>query len=354
MALAQLSPGLEAAGRAFSLAWQAQPAERYSGWYCFAGRSVAVRVVGRTLGEYLCRPFAHLAAEPPGDRPPKLTIEMWDRAIAGLPYTEAPVAQGADRSWEAAGGVFATYGAGRVARFFRPGGATWLDRGAGRIVGWRDSAAGLSTDERTKPLPLILAAWYHDCNVQVIHAGLVARDGRGVLVGGQAGSGKSTTALACALDGFDFLGDDHVGLESASEGWLGRSLYNGARVEPRHLANFPELSPGAIASQDPNDDKFLIFLAENQQARVTQAAAICAIVLPRLNGAAQTQLRPASRADVVRRIGPSSLIVVMSAGAPGLRQLAQLASDVPAYWLDLGPQVREIPQHIEAVLAQAR
>ena len=43
-----------------------------------------------------------------------------------------------------------------------------------------------------------------------LHAGCVASNGRGVLMIGDTGAGKSTLALHCMLDGLDFLAEDAV------------------------------------------------------------------------------------------------------------------------------------------------
>lgn len=72
-----------------------------------------------------------------------------------------------------------------------------------------------------------------------LHAACVGIEGRGVLLMGHSGAGKSTVALHCLLDGFEFLSEDsvfvvprtmratgianflHIGADSLS--WLGRS-----------------------------------------------------------------------------------------------------------------------------------
>jgi hypothetical protein len=43
-----------------------------------------------------------------------------------------------------------------------------------------------------------------------LHAACIGRNGRGLLLMGSSGAGKSTVALHCLLDGFDFLSEDSV------------------------------------------------------------------------------------------------------------------------------------------------
>jgi hypothetical protein len=76
-----------------------------------------------------------------------------------------------------------------------------------RLVATPDGfAAG---DLRAHPGALALAAWLAGPAAQVLHVGAVAFAGRGVLVVGPGGAGKTTSVLACCLlAGGNFLGDD--------------------------------------------------------------------------------------------------------------------------------------------------
>ncbi|HEU4781535.1 MAG TPA: hypothetical protein VFS58_16755, partial [Steroidobacteraceae bacterium] len=49
-----------------------------------------------------------------------------------------------------------------------------------------------------------------------LHAACVGVDGRGILLNGATGAGKSTLSVACVADGFDLLAEDGVFVEPAS------------------------------------------------------------------------------------------------------------------------------------------
>ena len=49
-----------------------------------------------------------------------------------------------------------------------------------------------------------------------MHAGVVARNGRGVVFPGAADAGKSTLTAACLLEGFDYLSDEALCLDFES------------------------------------------------------------------------------------------------------------------------------------------
>jgi len=229
---------------------------------------------------------------------------------------------------------------------------TWLDRAARRIVGWRANADRLSMHERTRPLPFLLPVWYADQGVQVIHAGLVARDGRGVLFCGANGAGKSTSSLACLCAGLDFLSDDHVGLEAKSDGtFVGHSVFGSTRLEPDHLERFPELLPHAIPSPEWFETKSLILVAESMPERVIPSVPIRAIALPMLGDGPDTRVTPIGRAAALRALAPSTLMQMpFGATADRFAELARLTASVPAFKLELGRDVRGIAPRVHELI----
>ena len=176
-----------------------------------------------------------------------LTIDAWDRATThtGCPGVPMPP----DRTHLLDHGLITFY----AARPHHPLRARPLrqriDRTAGEIFTWREDGHDQALYERAKPFPIMLEVWYRDHGVQQLHAGCVARRGKGVLFIGPSGSGKSTCTLACALDGFDYLGDDHNGMQLTPDGrCLGHSFYNAARIGPTHLEHFPRVAAARSGS----------------------------------------------------------------------------------------------------------
>jgi hypothetical protein len=232
---------------------------------------------------------------------------------------------------------------------------TWLDRQARQLVAWRSSAAEYSLYERTKPLRLMLRVWYDDEHVQFVHSGLVARVGHGALLAGGGGAGKSTTSLACLRAGLDFLGDDFIGLEEQPDGsFVGHSLFSTVRLERHQMARFPDLSEQALVSRDALDPKSLLFLTEIFPERLPRAAAIRVLLLPRVVDAEISRLAPASPAQALLALAPSTVIAALGPGFQGFERLARLVRSVPTYWLELGRDLRSIPACVDEALARTR
>jgi hypothetical protein len=319
--------------------------------FVFAGRHVHMRVAGRKLAEHLMRPFAHLV-EAPGEDPASLSIDVWDERAVHVPYPSEDDREPREIRRPTGHGELALSAGTRFVRYDCNAWVTWLDRGARRIIGWRANADRLSMHERTRPLPFLLPVWYADQGVQVIHAGLIARENRGVLFCGANGAGKSTSSLACLCGGLDFLSDDHVGLQATPSGeFVGHSVFASTRLEPDHLQRFPELIPHAIPSPEWFETKSLILVAESMPERVKASVPIRAIALPQLTNETRSRVSPINRAAALRALAPSTLMQMpFGATSDRFAELAQLTMSVPAFKLELGRDVRSIAPAVHELI----
>lgn len=343
---------LQSLDAAFTRASAARPEQLVERTYYFAGQPVRVRVVGRALAAHIARPFAHLAAPFPADTPPALAIDLWDEAITGVSCPVGWDLDAAESGITAVDGVLPYSFRGRLVHCALPNSATWYSLDRARMIGWRASADRLSPIERTRPLPVLLSLWYRVHGVQIVHGGLVARDGRGVLLVGPSGSGKSTASLACLYAGFAFLGDDHTGLQPLPDGtFSGHSLFGSCRLDARQLASFPRLAAHAHPVDDP-EGKALLFPPEVFPDRAPHQARIDALALPIVVGRGPSRIRHALPAEALRALAPSTLLQMAPApGSPGLARMAQLVRRIPSYHLDLGSDIDDIPACIDRMLA---
>lgn len=324
-------------------------------WYLFAGRPSRVRIVGSTLASYLDDAFAHLVMPAPdAGIDPALRIDLWDERELGLP---APAWRAGDApEWGVGGGTLASLCGGRIIRHRLAQSTIWLERASGRLLGSVADADHMTLQERGKPLYYLLSMWHNDRGAHVIHAGFVERQGQGVLLVGAGGSGKSTTSLACAAGGFGFLGDDCTAIEAgAGGGFVGHSLYSSPWIERLHLRNFPAFAAGAVHGTREEEDKALVVLPRSRQIRLVRHAPVCAVALPRVVDRPDTTMRPATRGEALLAVGPSSILLFApSPGADGLRGLAALVRQVPAFWLELGRDLENIPRCVDKMLETLR
>ncbi|MGD2124292.1 MAG: hypothetical protein PVJ76_21360, partial [Gemmatimonadota bacterium] len=241
----------------FEEAWNRNPGLRHEEWFTFADYPARIRIVGHGLAKDVFRAFQHLARS--GEAPdPALYINLWDQketglGIDGLRPSEDLNAQGETYVSED----------GHVVVTARPQTRTAFQRVERIMVGWVADHGHLTQYEIGRPLHSEMMLWHKDRDVQAIHAGFVSRNGDGVLFGGPGGAGKSTTALTCLKAGFEYMGDDYVGLKALGGGeYEGHSLFCSTHLEPKHLKRFPYLKEFAIPGRLPREDKSLVLLSE--------------------------------------------------------------------------------------------
>lgn len=345
-------PHLQRMYEAYSAAVHGRPELLSLERFVFAGRPVVIRTAGRQLAYRTTRAFAHLTGSVSIATPAGLQVHLWDETETGVSCAAGDST--GEKEWIACGGTLSASPDGRYVTFRYRDSVTCLDRHGRLMIGCRGNGSHLAGGEYSKPLLLMLSIWYYDRGVQLLHAGLVAREDAGVLLPGESGTGKSTTCLASITQGLLYLGDDFVGLESAADGsFRGHSIFNTACVAATNLYRFPELETRAVLSASPEEEKPILFLSEIHPQRLRPTVPVRSVVLVRIRQE-RTEVRRATRPEALRAFAASTLhTVVPRPGRDALRMLGEVVERVPAYWLLLGPDIADVGPGMDEVLARA-
>lgn len=326
-------------------------AERASGstverHYYLSGFSLHLRFAGPALASRLAPALDHLLMADNG-QPPDLTICLWDSASTATRMPQRPwqvddlIARGDVRGFRnetILTALTADVGALSILNLAENVGLFWI----------RD-AADLPTYERGAPLRAILHWWMRQHNRFLVHAAAVGMRQKGVLIVGRGGSGKSTTALTCLTNGWDYASDDYC-LVSATETPRAESLYNTAKLDADHLRNLPQLLPAISNREELGNEKALLYLHQYKPNSLSAGFDLKAVLLPRVTGKPDTALQPATPAAGLRDLAPSSLFQLPSTGQEEFFALSRLVRTVPCYQLDLGTRLEQIPRVIQEVL----
>lgn len=212
---------------------------------------------------------------------------------------------------------------------------------------WYPAMRALPAWAKASPFRIPLSWLCNRHRMQVVHGAAVGVGGRAVLLAGNGGSGKSTTALACALAGLDYLGDDYCAVEPAA-GKV-HMVYRTAKVFPPTLDLLPAMRARLENRDRMATEKGVAFLNPDH-VRLGRSASLSAILLPRVGDARVPQVYPASRADVIKAVLPSTVGGLMGGTAVTPRMIMELARSAPAWHLVLGPDIAAV---VDAVAAKA-
>ena len=313
------------------------------------GRSVTLRFAGEALVPSVLRALAHLV-EPQTDRA-ELTVHLWDTASTGAPMIPPPWPLDELGPTGAIPGAFAE----GLHGFFRmdTGMLTLLDPAAGLGLMWIRDARDVDPGDRAGPLRQLLAAWFSEPGWCMTHAGAVGSEGRGVLLGGRGGSGKSTTTLLCLQAGLDFAGDDYVLVDAgAAPTPQAHSLYATAKLTDPAAVRLPALERAFEAGRP--GDKAMAFLVEHVPERLCRRLDLTALALPVVTGRRDTRVVPITAAEALRGLAPSTVFQHGGGGKRTLEVLARLTRRLPCHRLELGSDVERIPAHIVALTRTTR
>ncbi len=225
----------------------------------------------------------------------------------------------------------------------RDGTGFFVVRDAGRLPAWESAA----------PLRALLRWSLADQGLHLVHAASVGVEGRGVLLPGQGGSGKSTTTALCALAGLQTTGDDYVVLDPGARSV--HALYRTVKLAGDLVERVVErrLGPGAAfpAGFEAGHGKRAYWLDEVAPGSLVPTLEVAAVVAPRVAGLPATRLTAASPAEALRRLAPSSLLQLPGGAESAFAAMRSLVDTVPVFEAALGRDLDRIPGEIEGFLA---
>ncbi len=316
-------------------------------YYRFAGFNARIRCVGSKLSFQHEKVFNHLK---PGEaniseKKFDLTIDLWDQEQTKFP---CPVDLISDESTKLRTVTASTDS--RIVADQDADTSLFLDRKDKRIIASFASAVKMNNYDLSKPFNRLLALWYRDMNVEVIHSSMISKDRKGILFLGEGGSGKTTSALCCLNDGFNYLGDDHIGLAEVNHAFVGYSLYASALIYENHLKQFPQLQKFELLKNVRRDEKSIIYFSNGYLNKIDNCAEITVLLLPEVVDSQHTNFRKARKSEALLAAAPSSLRLQISPNKKAFDTISHLVDRTPSYRLELGKDLDEIPKCINEII----
>lgn len=198
--------------------------------------------------------------------------------------------------------------------------------------------------EATAPIANFLAAIARSEAHAMIHAASLSRNGRGCLIVGEGGRGKSGTTLGCVLHGLDSAGDDYVLVTSAPP-YVARPVYRTMKQDPGGLMRCG-LDPTGFGPRNWQG-KHVFPIDTLRAGALSKGFTLDAVLVPRITGGATTRISPVLKAQAFAAVMPSSLGQLSGDRRARFAETGALIRALPCRSLELGTD----PAEVTAVIA---
>ncbi len=215
---------------------------------------------------------------------------------------------------------------------------------------WVDDAAALPYWTRSSPLRTLFHWLLARRGLQLVHAAVIGTEAGGILVTGKGGVGKSSTALACLVDGMAYVGDDYlvVGIDPVPTAY---SLYSTAKLTPAQAARFPQLALLLDGQQAGNDEKVVLSLYPQRATQIARSLPIRFVMTPRFGSDAETLFEPVAELDLHRAATFTTMAQLPHAGVETFDFMQQLIQRAEIRRIVLGHDLMAVPNAIRRLLA---
>lgn len=227
----------------------------------------------------------------------------------------------------------------------------------------RTRRTGIYWVQRTEELPwwectfsfrTLFHCWTIDLPAQLVHAGAMAKNGTGVLITGQSGSGKSTSCLNLLRAGYEYLGDDYVWIELGTPTKV-FSLYQTAKVEPDNfLQRFSDWEPFLKNRAEYQQQKAIFDIKDLYPAAAIDRATIKAILLPKVAHQENTCIEYANPTQALMAMAPTTLHHLPHGRTASYKKLLHIAGALPGYHWKLGYDTNYFITTFEAFMQNER
>ena len=224
----------------------------------------------------------------------------------------------------------------------------FFDPSTGRGVQSMLAADRYPAWESSSPLRAFLHWAYEGMGMRLAHAATLGFEGRGVLLAGCGGSGKSGTTLAGIANGMSSVGDDYVLLDRGPS----RQAHAVFATMKQDIRGFhrAKLDPDQFGGEPNWQNKIEFDPTRINCHALTDRMDIVSILLPKIAHQPRTTIERARPADAMLALAPSGLFQMPGCAASGVRFFSEFVRSTSVYQLCLSENPLEIADTIYGFL----
>jgi hypothetical protein len=201
--------------------------------------------------------------------------------------------------------------------------------------------------ERCTPMRLLMK-WFADANgMLMVHGAGVCDSGRGAILVGKSGSGKSTTSVGCAIRGMGFLGDDYLMLDLGGQA-VARSIYRGFKLKPDVAHLMEALDARPIQPGTTREKHFAIL--NGKVDPFVRSSLIQVILRPRICNHDRTTFLPMSPLAALVETATSTILQLPGGESSVLASFRNFCLKLPAYEMCMSRDSDEIVEALRHFL----
>jgi len=313
-----------------------------------AGINLRLKFSDTSVAQGILPAIEQIIVDPSG-LPTAYTIFVWDSFSTGMPLPKAPVKFTEIKfSGEITGFNNQRF---QAAYFTHARMLSLLDLEKKIGILCMADARILPGFEMACPLRSVFNGILKHHKISMVHAAAVGNAEGAVLIAGQSGAGKSSTALRCLIGGLDYFGDDVCAISTFEEKPTVFSIYSSGKIHSKDLYKFPNIKGTPINKKDIEYEKEIFFLAEAYKNYLPFRGNIKAVLMPCQSGG-KIGFSPASYGGILRVLCSSTVGLLPHTGNEIFLQLASTLQKLPFYNFNLGDNPEEIAGAVNDLIKQ--
>ena len=299
-----------------------------------AGIKVRLRIAGTNMPSLIIPALAHLLQNNSEYRP-EYTVFIWDTQSA---KTKLPKFYGSSSDIQFRGEINGLNTERFYAAQFSHANLLTLYDSVRKIgIVCTSNPFQFPAFEIACPLRAVISWILQSNNMALIHAAAIGTEKGAVLLGGDSGAGKSSTALRGLLNQLLYFGDDICGIENHGAVSTVHSIYSSAKLHANDQAKFNGLSVAkANIPLMGEHEKQIYLLSPHFNSQLSLSSPIKAILIPdHANG--PMKMEALSKGYTTNVISASTNSLLPRSGIETIKVIANTVRNVPCLRFHLGP-----------------